>query len=461
MNVRGVRVCISMVLFLLTAPDLHAGWKISGIDRTDSPYIRFHGDKAAYAKDDDLYFYEMSANDPTAVTQDGNNRVDIPLAFEEGVVWFCSYTRETPPDYQLLRHTVESGRTDLLYTTEFPISLTSASVDAGRIAVKIGNEWWIWNQGQMGQVTFTGGVPAKQYPSLSNDFLLWREGLEEIFLTSALTLESILLTQEGVQNGSPALHGQHAAWVKQTGDRYEIILYRIHSGEFETIDESGEETQIQLHLDAGQLLFLKKSEDSWFVMRYHLSTRTLQTLYETSLPLEAPSLHGDDLFLIVRNCITGMCLELNTVNLASGTLTPITRYGSASYVCTYDVGPVGVVFSRFLATDPYNMDILEARESPGLTCETPPRTQGKSAIVEFALLLASVLLAKSGILTYLKAKSFCYESLRRVQIYSQQAAKCNARQGRGSPLPDRRRTVRRPLHGQTPRGAAGRGRSGR
>jgi len=383
-----------MFSLFLFAQDLSAGWKISRVERTDTPYIHFDGDLAAYRMDDDLIVYMMSSGQKVSVTDDQDASMDTPLEVKDGVVWFCSSIPGPPDVVQLRQYLVEPSQTNLLYTTESGISLSKACADAGRLVVEVGHDWWIWHHGQMEQITFTGGGSGKQNPCLSGDHLLWREGQNRVFLTHIPSGESTLLFDEGMENSSLQLVDEHAAWVSQeSSDRYRIIYHQLGSEEFVSVGMSDQGTAIQVHMDSEGLVYLMRWGGTWFIMRFRFEGPALDVLLQTGLALENLFQVEDQVFFLAQSCSTGMCLELFSLDVTTGALSQITTYGILSYVCTYGVGPQGVLFSRFIAALPEDFDIFKAKEVPGLACGTLPEPAGKGGPMNLCFLFFPALFA--------------------------------------------------------------------
>jgi len=374
MNVRVLsEVCCVLAVLLCAAKPSEAVWRFSRVDHSLDACFRFEGGEFVYRKNDDVLHYRISTGKKTAVTANGSLIVESPLMVQDGRVWYVAHFPVPSPLYRLHRFHVETGHRELLHTSSHEISAHETAWNADRLVLLIRSDWYVWDGTEMQRITVTGASVRKQAPVLKGNHLLWL-GNGKVFHTHLPTWETRAVGSETVSNLSLRAGETHAAWVETAppgGTGYRIRMMPLGSLQPVTVDTSGKATWFQVRFEPPYLIYVKHSGDIWSIVRMHPNNQTPETLYSSGLPLDNPSLHGDDLFFTVMNCVDVECMELYRHDLASGETFRLTSYGQGNFVGLYQADGARLAFVRLNVFNPHQpRDLFAGQEEPGALCGT-------------------------------------------------------------------------------------------
>jgi len=395
--IRGLRP--PLLVFLLVAPvPLQAAWETVKIDTGAqiSP-IRLDGDLAAYEKQGDIFVHRISSGHLTRVTQDMHDKEDRIIGMDGETLWYWEHDSGTSFN-GLHRYRAQNGQDELLFSSDDPIDESQGTVDAGRVVIWKGHDWFVLEDDQPEQVTFSGEGLYKRDAWLSGDYLVWRavSGAPGVYVTHLPSTETRCILDDDDPPVSLWVSGMHAAWVSGPAQgQYWILACRLDTGAIGVVGSSEEILSAQLAMDYPRLIWLKKVGPVWMVMATNLEEETEECLYFTQLSVHTPRVSGDKVLLITTNCPDGeeQCSELNVFNQNTGILTQLTYFGRDSLVSSPRIDGGRIAFRReswaFLPIDEAYVGFeTTAPQGWGL-----PGASGSDTAVNLALLLPSLAIA--------------------------------------------------------------------
>ena len=391
----------SMCMFLLLVGALvshapaRATWEIRKVDtHTDDSSTRLEGDLAAYEKEGDIYLHRISSGIGTRITHDSHAATDVIIDLEEGTLWYWAHDRHTSI-YDLHRYCVDSGRDEWLFSFDALIAEDQGTAKAGRLAIWKDHEWYLVEDHSLERLTFSGEDLCKQQAGLTGDYLVWRAvaGTPGVYVTHIPTRKTTCVFVDDVPPGSLCVSGMHAAWVKtpnQTGGEYTVFHHRLDTGETRTVGTSEEDAWGLVTVKDPYLLWIKKVDPSWLLMRTHLEDHTEESLYESALPMHAPRVSGEDVLLLTENCQGWYesCWELNVFNQEDGDFTQLTHFGTDNLIFSPRIDRGYIAFTLYDTTFPFLHQVFVGFKTSNPKCGTLSSTGGLNAGINLALVLA-------------------------------------------------------------------------
>lgn len=392
-------------LFLLLAAlvsdsTAQAAWKTRKVDtHTNRNSTRLEGDLAAYEKEGDIYLHRISSGVGTRITHDSHAATDLIIDLEEETLWYWAHDRYTSI-YDLHRYFVESGRDDWLFSFDALIAEDQGTADAGRLVIWKDHEWFLLEGHSLERLTFSGDGLCKQQARLTGDYLVWRAvaGTPGVYVTHLPTRETTCIFEDDVPPRSLWASGTHVAWVKtpnQPGGEYTVFHHNLDTRKTGVVGTSEEDAWGQVTVEYPYLLWIKKVDPSWLLMRTHLEDHTEESLYESALPMHSPRVSGKDVLLVTKNCLGGVeyCWELNVFNQGDGDFTQLTHFGTDHLIFAHRIDSGNIAFTRYATAFPFIHEVFVGFKTPDPLCGTLSRTGGLDAGVNLALLLTPLVIA--------------------------------------------------------------------
>lgn len=392
-----------LLLFGLSAAfpgsPLEAAWQLHKIDgHTHLDSTRLDGDLVTYEKQGDIYAYRFSSGSLTPVTQDLYEPTDWMIDLEEEKLWYWAHAWGEIC-YDLCEYDVRLNRKRRLFTTEADVGLDWGEWDAGRLVLHLDHDWWLWTDGRLEQLTFSGESLCKQEPWLQGDHLVWRAvaGTPGVYVTRVSTRETWCVYGDDLPPGSLCVSGPHVAWVDQPvagPEATEVFHYRLDTGTLESLGTSEASVWWQLALQPPHLVWLKKTGSSWLLMQTNLENRHEEPLYTSALPGLGIRMSGDDILLVTDNCPGWLerCWELNVFNRGTDRLSQLTHFGTGSMIFSPWIEGGRIAFKRHSTAFPYIHEAFVGSRTQDASWGIAAQASGSDRIVNLGMLSAPFVL---------------------------------------------------------------------